>query len=109
MSQDVTTGVESEVMMTIIDATRALHGIMPTWRADIVLASLVAEPETLEELEDAIERYDASIISQGFLKHLETGLNETPWDAGVVIIDLTARLIAWETEPAIYKPERHGF
>jgi hypothetical protein len=109
MSQDVTTDVESEVMVTIIDAERALHGIMPAWRADMVLASLVAEPETLEELEDAIARYDVSIISEGFLKHLETGVNETPWDAGVVIIDLTARLIAGETEPAIYKPERHGF
>jgi hypothetical protein len=109
MSQDVTTRVESDVMVTIIDAKRALHGVMPVWRTDIVLASLVAEPETLEELEDAIARYDASIISQGFLKHLETGVNETPWDAGVVIIDLTARLIAGETEPAIYIPERHGF
>jgi hypothetical protein len=109
MGQDVTTDVESEVMVTIIDAERALHGIMPAWKADIVLASLVAEPETLVELEDAIVRYDASIISRGFLKHLEVGVNETPWDAGVVIIDLTARLIACETEPAIYKPERHGF
>jgi hypothetical protein len=109
MSQDVTTNVESELMVTIIDSRRALHGIMPVWRADMVLASLVAEPESLEELEDAITRYDASIISQGFLNHLETGVNETPWDAGVVIIDLTARLIAGETEPAIYIPERHGF
>jgi hypothetical protein len=109
MSQDVTTNVESELMVTIIDSKRALHSVMPAWRADMVLASLVAEPETLEELEDAIARYDASIISQGFLKHLETGVNETPWDAGAVIIDLTARLIAGETEPAIYKPGRHGF
>jgi hypothetical protein len=109
MSQDVTTGVESELMVTIIDAECALHGVMPVWRADMVLASLVAEPGTLEELEDAIARYDASIISQGFLKNLERGVNETPWDAGVVIIDLTARLIAGETEPAIYNPEHHGF
>jgi hypothetical protein len=109
MGQDVTTGVESEVMVTIIDAGRALHGIMPAWRIDIVLASLVAEPETLEELEDAIARYDASIINQGFLVHLESGVNETPWDAGVVIIDMAARLIVGETEPAIYIPERNGF
>jgi hypothetical protein len=109
MGHDVTYRVESEVMVTIIDAHRALHGILSEWRADTVLAALVAEPETLEELEDAIVRYDSSVISQGFLKHLKSGVNETPWDAGVVIIDLPARLIAYQTESAFYQPDRIGF
>jgi hypothetical protein len=109
MGHDVTRQVANEVMMTIIDADRALNGILPEWRADIVLAALVSEPETLEELEDAIVRYDSSVISRGFLGDLNTGVNETPWDAGVLIVDLPARLIAFETEPAFYQPERTGF
>jgi hypothetical protein len=109
MGHDVTRRVANEVMVTIIDADRALNGILPEWKADIVLAALVAEPETLEELEDAIVRYDSSVISQGFLGNLNTGVNETPWDSGIVIVDLPARLIAFETEPAYYQPERTGF
>lgn len=109
MGQDVTRNVASEVMMTIIDADRALHGILPQWRADIVLAALVAEPETLAELEDAMARFDSSALGQRFLVNLQSGVNETPWDAGIVIVDLPARLIVFETEPAIYRPERYGF
>jgi len=85
MIQDVTNNqIANEVMVTIIDADRALHDIMPAGMADVALAALTTEPETLEELEAAIERYDNPIINHGFLKHLKTGVNETPWDAGLV-------------------------
>ncbi|MGH9940360.1 MAG: hypothetical protein ACREAM_29310, partial [Blastocatellia bacterium] len=110
MSQDVANDqLANEVMVTIIDADRVLHDTMPVSFADVVLAALTAEPETLEELQAAIERYDKPIIRHGFLEHLKTGVNETPWDAGVVIIDLPARLIVAATEPVLYKPARYGF
>lgn len=77
--------------------------------SDVVLAALTAEPETLEELETAIARYDQPIKRLGWLKHLKPGMNETPWDAGVMIIDLPARLIVAITEPAFYQPVAFGF
>lgn len=110
MAKDLMTDeITNEVMLTVIDTTRALHDKMPTGMADVVLAALTAEPETLEELEQAIARYDKPIIEHGFLQHLAEGANETPWDAGVVIIDLSARLIVAETEPALYQPATFGF
>lgn len=110
MAEDVTGDVVfNEVIVTMIDDVRALHDAMPTGMADVVLAALTAEPETLEELEAAIARYDKPIIRHGFLKRLKTGVNETPYDAGVIIIDLPARLMVAATEPALYKPARRGF
>ncbi|MGH9940675.1 MAG: hypothetical protein ACREAM_30895 [Blastocatellia bacterium] len=110
MIQDVTNDqMANEVTVTIIDADRALHDVMPVGMADVALAALTTEPETLEELEAAIERYDKPIVNQGFLKHLNAGLSETSWDAGVIIIDLPARLIVAATEPALYEPAAHGF
>jgi len=109
MSEDITTNVVNEVALTIIDADHALHDTMPTGMADVVLAALTAEPETLEELEAAIGRYDKPIVKRGFLKHLKTGVSETPWDAGLMIIDLPARLIVAATEPALYEPAAHGY
>src|SRR5262245_42608751 len=110
MDQEITGNVVvNEVRVTIIDAERAVHGTMPTRLADVVLAALTAEPETLEELETAIARYDQPVSRQGWLKHLQTCVNETPWDAGVMIIDLPARLIVSITEPALYQPVAFGF
>jgi hypothetical protein len=110
MNQEITgDALANEVRVTIIDAERALHDTMPTGMADVVLAALTAEPETLEELEAAVARYDEPIKREGLLKRLNPGLNETPWDAGVVIIDLPARLIVAVTEPALYRAAALGF
>src|SRR5262245_23392929 len=76
MSEDITTNVVNEVVVTIIDADRVLHDAMPTGMADVVLAALTAEPETLEELEAAVGRFDQAVVKHGFLKHLNLGVNE---------------------------------
>jgi hypothetical protein len=109
MSEDITTGITNEVMVTVIDAGRAMHDVMPVSMVDVLLAALTAEPETLEELETAIARYDKPVSSQGFLKHLKEDVNDAPWDAGVIIIDLAARLVVGATEPALYEPVSPGF
>jgi len=99
----------NEVMVTIIDAHRALHDAMPVGIANYVLAALTAEPETLEELETAMTRYDRITAREGFVHRLHEGLNEEPWDSGVLIVDLPARLIVAETEPVLYDPKTSGY
>ncbi len=101
--------VTHEVMLTVIDSSRALHDKMPTRVADVMLAALTAEPETLEEMEASVARYDKPIFKHGLLQHLAEGVNENAWDVGVVLIDLPARLIVVETEPALYQPATFGF
>jgi hypothetical protein len=92
----------NEIMLTLLDAERALHDAVPTSVTDVVLAALTAEPETLEELESAMTRYYPS-LQQNFLPRLQTGINETKWDAGLLIVDLPARLIVADIEPALYE------
>jgi hypothetical protein len=101
--------ITHEVMVTLRDAERAVHDTMPTQLADVVLAALSAEPATLAELETAIARYDQPVQREGFLQHMQTGLNESLWDAGLLLIDLPARLIIAVTEPALYEPQPRGF
>lgn len=108
-AQSLGSPATSEVMVTLIDAEQARHEVLPTSLADVVLAALAAEPETLEELEAAVERYDRPILREGFLRHFRRGVNEEPCDAGVIIIDLPARLIATETASSIYQPETAGY
>src|SRR5262249_61730363 len=102
MSEDITTNVVNEVALTIIDADHALHDTMPTGMADVVLAALTAEPETLEELEAAIGRYDKPIVKRGFLKHLKTGVTETASYAGPNTINLPPHSTLPPTPPPLY-------
>lgn len=45
------------VRLTIIDADRAINGTLHGGVADCVVAALSAEPETIEELEEATARF----------------------------------------------------
>jgi hypothetical protein len=47
----------SEIRITIIHATQILSGIIHGSFNDVIVASLAAEPETIEELETAIQRF----------------------------------------------------
>jgi len=109
MERKITGNVTAnEIRVTIIDAEREVHDALPTGMADIILAALTAEPETLEDLEIAIARYDESIGRTGWLKGMKPGASETPWDAGLMIIDLPGRLIIAGTEAELYAPAWDG-
>ena len=56
--------ITHEVMVTLRDAERALHDTMPTQLADVVLAALSAEPETLAELETAIAESKTALAGE---------------------------------------------
>lgn len=101
--------LSNEVMVCLLDEADARHDTLPTGLADTLLAALTAEPETLAELETAVTRYNQAIVHTGLLSQLESGMNETPWDAGLLIIDLPARLIVAATEPTLYEPKPLGF
>jgi hypothetical protein len=85
----------SEIKLVLRDATRDVSGTLHGLTADRTVAALSAEPETLEELAAAIERFEAG--GSCLLQQLRPGLDDRSYDAGVVIIDLAARLIAFES------------
>ncbi len=105
----------SEVALTLRDAQRSIHGQVHGSDAERIMAALSADPETIVELEHALRRFRSDESEHGPFGHWRPGDCEEPWDAGVYVIDLAARLIAGEStyfQPlslgAIAFADRHG-
>jgi hypothetical protein len=92
----------SEVKQVIRDSRRDVCGTWHGSMAGRLVAALSAEPETLEELDVAMARFiQPDVDEQGrrrsFFGWFSAGINDEPWDAGVVIVDLAARLVVYES------------
>ncbi|HKP46576.1 MAG TPA: hypothetical protein VJT50_08245 [Pyrinomonadaceae bacterium] len=93
----------SEVKLNLVDAERVRHGTIHGSVADGCIAALSAEPETIAELEAALTRYikprddgrffdfSSRMICEQAVRDL---IDSEPWDAGLVVIDLAARIVA---------------
>src|ERR1700682_3798025 len=119
--------IMSEVKLHLVDAKRVLHGTIHGSVADSCVAALSAEPETIAELEAALARYIKPRNADGYFTWFtathhpanfrspsdssETGhsftapLDAEPWDAGIVVIDLAARVVASESTYSQPGPE----
>lgn len=87
----------SYVTLTVRDGARSVHGQVHGSTADRLVAALSAEPETIEELEAAFRRWERIDNGYSVLTRMSRGDCEEPYDAGVVIIDLAARFVAYES------------
>jgi len=114
----------SEVKLNLVDAKRVLHGTIHGSVADSCVAALSAEPETIAELEAALARYIKPRDANGYFSwfsstqcptevcltnlgpsddksesthSFRSALDTEPWDAGIVVIDLAARIVACES------------
>lgn len=96
----------SEVRLIVRDAARSISGTCHGGTADRVIAALSAEPETIEELDAAIERFCKRTDDRSFLAWFEPGMDDEPYDAGIVVIDLAARLIACQSTYS--SPQSYG-
>ena len=104
----------SEVKLNLVDAERILHGTIHGSFADRCVAALSAEPETIAELDAALARYIkprddgsefASFYSGDYPVNSRPELDTEPWDAGIVVIDLAARIVASESSYSQPGPE----
>ncbi len=89
----------SEVKLNLIDAQSILTGTIHGSVADSCMAALSAEPETIAELESALGRYIRPHAGESHFPCFRSGseIDSEPWDAGLVIIDLAARIVAAES------------
>jgi len=114
----------SEVKLNLVDAERVQHGTIHGSVADSCVAALSAEPETIAELEAALARYIKPRGADGYFSwfystqcptnlsltnlgsssqssettnDFRAALDTEPWDAGIVVIDLAARIVACES------------
>ena len=117
----------SEVKLNLIDGRQILCGTIHGSIGDACVAALSAEPESISELEAALKRYvrvgrspnnpmhSVSQAIEGVAKdlpglfalfHPVSEIDEEPWDAGILIIDLAARIVA--AESTYSQPQARG-
>ena len=122
----------SEVKLNLVDAERVLHGTIHGSVADYCVAALSAEPETISELEAALARYVKPPGANGYFScfsstdlitnssrdnpgsasdysELRDALDTEPWDAGIVVIDLAARIVVCDSTYSQPGPEGEVF
>jgi hypothetical protein len=121
----------SEVKLNLVDAERVLHGTIHGSIADACVAALSAEPETIAELEAALARYIKPRDTNGYftlfssthcptnssvssaesepIHDFRAALDTEPWDAGIVVIDLAARIVACDSTYSQPGPEGELF
>ena len=126
----------SEVKLNLVDAEQVLHGAIHGSIADACVAALSAEPETIAELEAALARYikprdadghfawfcssqcptnlgltnpGSSYDESQCVNSFRDALDAEPWDAGIVVIDLVARIVACDSTYSQPGPEGELF
>jgi hypothetical protein len=86
----------SQIRLIVRDAHREIYGDPHANFVNSVVAALTAEPETIEELEAAIERFEDS-QGRGAFATFKPGAADEPYDAGLAVVDLAARLVVCDS------------
>jgi hypothetical protein len=85
------------VTLNVSDFEGAISGKVHGSVANSLIAALSAEPETIAELELATARFIKPTNDCPLLGFLRSGENFEPHDAGLVIIDLAARIVMMDS------------
>jgi len=94
----------SEVRLIVREAACDWSGTIHGSCAQRAVAALSADPVTMEELEAAMERFAQPTPQCRFLGNLSPGLCAEPYDAGLVVIDLLARLVVADSTYCSHGP-----
>jgi hypothetical protein len=81
------------VRLNLIDFNETVSGEVHGGVGDAVVAALSAEPETVGEIDLALARFQKRTNDSSLMKWLSAGPNFEPYDAGIVIVDLAARIV----------------
>lgn len=83
----------SYLRINLIDSSEARNGEVHGGVSDRLIAALSAEPETISELELALARFQQPTDDAPLTVPFKAGEDFTPFEAGLVIIDLIARVL----------------
>ena len=89
----------SEIKLNLLDSRSSVHATVHGSVGDALVAALSAEPETVDQLETALRRFqNCRTIPASSLTRMECReIDEVPYDAGILVIDLAARIVACES------------
>ena len=98
----------SEIKLNLLDSHTLVVGTVHGSTGDRLVAALSAEPETIEELEAAFKRFekDGQVFGIPPCHSKRCEIDDRPWDAGILVIDLAARIVACES--TYCSPSRGG-
>ena len=97
----------SEIRLNLVDSQTILTGTIHGSIGDSCVAALSAEPETISELVAALERFEKDPPSlQSFFSEFAE-IDDRPYDAGILVIDLAARIVACESTYSLPGPQGH--
>ena len=94
----------SEIRLNLIDSQTILSGTIHGAVGDHCVAALSAEPETIAELQAALERFDKEPPVLRSIFHSSSEIDERPYDAGILVIDLASRIVACESTYSLPGP-----
>ncbi len=83
----------SEVKLVIRDADEDRSGTVHGSVAECFIAALSADPVSLADLNAAMDRFTLESPPHGYFSYFRRDIDAEPWDAGLVVIDLAARLV----------------
>ncbi|CAN5809910.1 hypothetical protein BH20ACI4_BH20ACI4_15500 [soil metagenome] len=95
----------SEIRINIIDQNQTISGTMHGSFGDVLVAALTAEPETVEELENAIQRFVERESDWSVFRLFSKYEKFEPYDAGLLVIDLAAKVILADSTYSYYSTE----
>lgn len=95
----------SEIRINIITSSQTISGTIHGSFGDVIVASLTAEPETIEELEMAIQRFIKRESDWSFFRSFRKFENCEPYDAGLLVFDLVAKVIMAESTYSYYSAD----
>lgn len=96
----------SEVRLVVREADQDWSGTIHGSCADRAIAALSADPVTMDEFEVATGRFAKTDPGCKFFSNLRPSLFDEPYDAGLVVIDLIARLVV--VDSTYSSPGREG-
>ncbi|HXK61046.1 MAG TPA: hypothetical protein PLP42_14245 [Acidobacteriota bacterium] len=86
----------SEMRIVIRDAKRQIGADRHGSFGQCIVAALAAEPETIEELEAALERF-IKPDKEGYFWGFEPAPGYAYYDAGLLVVDLEGRLVVCDS------------
>src|SRR6185503_11483380 len=89
----------SEIKLYLLDSHTCISATVHGSVGDALVAALSAEPETVDELEAALSRFQkcTRIPASSLSRYERCEIDETPYDAGILLIDLAARMVSCES------------
>ncbi|HXR99854.1 MAG TPA: hypothetical protein VN724_04770 [Pyrinomonadaceae bacterium] len=96
----------SEIRLNLLDSHNSINATVHGSVGDALVAALSAEPKTIEELEAALNEFHKCerIPASSLRRYQGRELDDTPYDAGVLVIDLATRIVACESSYSLPGP-----